>query len=65
MLLVPDDRLLFETDSPYLAPQGFRGQQSTPAMSAVTCQFAAELRRVDFMKLKEINAANAKRLFGL
>jgi TatD DNase family protein len=65
MLYVPEARLLCETDCPYLAPVPFRGQAGRPEYAAVTCQFAANLRGVDFAKLKASLAQNAAALFGL
>jgi TatD DNase family protein len=59
---VPADRLLAETDSPYLAPQAVRGQRNEPAYVAHTYAFLSELRGEDVEPLVE---ANASRVFGL
>jgi TatD DNase family protein len=62
---VPDDRLLVETDCPYLAPQGMRGRRNEPAFCALTLAFLAELRGVDAQALADRTTANACALFGL
>ncbi|HVU79718.1 MAG TPA: TatD family hydrolase [Gaiellaceae bacterium] len=59
---VPADRLLAETDSPYLAPQAVRGKRNEPAYVAHTYAFLSELRGEDVEPLVE---ANATRVFGL
>lgn len=59
---VPLDRLLAETDSPYLAPQAVRGRRNEPAYVVHTYALLAELRGED---VGEAIAANADRVFGL
>lgn len=63
--LVPDDRLLVETDSPYLAPVPLRGKRNEPAFVAHTARRVAELRGVDPGALAELTRRNAVRLFKL
>jgi TatD DNase family protein len=62
---MPIDRLLVETDSPYLSPHPFRGQTNEPARVAVTAARVAELRGIDPAELAERTSCNARRLFGL
>ena len=62
---VPDDRLLVETDSPYLAPEPLRGTVNEPANVALTCEFVARLRGADPETFAELTFANACRVFGL
>jgi TatD DNase family protein len=59
---VPSDRLLVETDSPYLAPQAVRGRRNEPAFVAHTYDFLSELRGED---VRALGDANASRAFGL
>jgi TatD DNase family protein len=59
---VPADRLLLETDSPFLAPQSRRGQPCHPGLIAETYAVAAELRGLAAETLKELVAANADAL---
>jgi TatD DNase family protein len=59
---VPADRLLVETDSPYLAPQAVRGKRNEPAHVAHTYAFLSELRGTDVRAQVE---ENADRVFGL
>jgi TatD DNase family protein len=63
--LVPRDRLLVESDSPYLAPVPFRGKRNEPAWVAHTLSKVASARHDDPFELGRATAANAERLFGL
>jgi len=61
---VPQDKLLVETDAPYLAPAPFRGQRNEPAYVAAIVQRIAALRGEDSEKVALATAENARRLFG-
>ena len=63
-VLVPDDRLLLETDAPYMNPMPRRGKPSSPRDVARTYAFAAELRGVALADLAETVSRNARTLFG-
>ena len=62
---VPDDLLLAETDSPFLAPVPLRGRPNSPANVLHTLAFLAGLRGVDAASLGELIERNAARVFGL
>ncbi len=64
---VPDDRLLVETDSPYLVPQIFRGKQkrNEPTNMVHTATVLAELRNVSVDAIAAVTTTNARRLFRL
>jgi len=62
--LVPDDRLLMETDAPFLAPQPVRGRPNEPAYLAHTAAFLAGLRGTTVETLAQRTSVNAARLFG-
>ncbi|MFI4977334.1 MAG: TatD family hydrolase [Solirubrobacterales bacterium] len=61
---VPDERLLVETDAPYLTPQAVRAERNQPAFVAHTVAFLAELRGVSAHELGEIVERTAVRVFG-
>ncbi len=61
---VPADRLLVETDAPYLAPQARRGERNCPAYVVDTAHFLADLRGVPYDELEAVVEANARELFG-
>jgi TatD DNase family protein len=61
---VPADRLLLETDAPYLAPVPYRGKRNEPAYVADTARRVAELRQVPVEQLIAETGANARRVFG-
>jgi len=61
---LPDELLLVETDSPYLAPQPMRGKPNEPANVTHTARFVAELRGVPYEELERIVDANAERVLG-
>lgn len=62
---VPLDRLLIETDSPYLSPHPFRGRPNEPARVAVTAEVLARVRGLPLPELARATTANARRLFRL
>jgi TatD DNase family protein len=61
---VPDDLLMVETDSPYLAPQPVRGKPNEPANVVLTATHVAELRGVSYEQLEATVERNAARVFG-
>jgi len=63
--IVPDDRLLIETDSPYLAPVPNRGKRNEPAYVQHVAEKIAEVRGVPFEHVAYTTTANANQLFGL
>jgi TatD DNase family protein len=60
---VPEDRLLVETDSPYLAPVPLRGKRCEPAYVAHTAARLAQVRGMEVRALHELTTANFHRLF--
>ena len=62
---IPLDRLLVETDSPYLAPVPKRGQENESANVVFTARKLAEIKQISFEEIGEITTQNFKRLFGL
>jgi TatD DNase family protein len=63
--IVPRDRLLVETDSPYLAPVPFRGKRNEPAHVVETVKKVAETWGTTFEEVARATAENARRLFAL
>ncbi len=63
--LVPDDRLLVETDCPYLAPVPWRGKRNEPAFVVETARKLAALRGISYEAVCALTYANTVRLFGL
>jgi TatD DNase family protein len=61
---VPDDRLLVETDAPYLTPQAVRRERNQPAYVAHTARFVAARRGQTEAQLAAVVDANGDRLFG-
>ena len=62
---IPLDRLLLETDSPFLTPVPFRGKPNRPAYIPVIASFIAELRQIPIEHLAENTSENANRLFRI
>ena len=62
---VPIDRLLLETDAPYLSPVPFRGKRNDSSRIAYTAQRIAEIRGIDPQELIDITTENAKRMYGI
>jgi len=61
---LPLDRLLVETDAPYLAPAPYRGKRNEPAYVAATAAAVAELKGIELQHLAATTSANFFRLFG-
>lgn len=62
---VPIERLLLETDCPYLAPEPYRGTVNTPLNVRFVAEEIARLRNMDFESVASITSKNAKDLFGI
>ena len=62
--VVPADRLLIETDSPYLSPPGAPKRRNEPAWVEVTARWLAERRGVSVEELGDTLVANYDRIFG-
>jgi TatD DNase family protein len=63
--MVPSDRLVVETDCPYLPPQPYRGKRNEPAYVAITAARVAELRGEPLAELAARMSENARALFRL
>jgi TatD DNase family protein len=62
---VPGDRLVVETDCPFLPPQGYRGKRNEPAYLAITAARVAELRGEPLAAFARRTSENARRLLGI
>ena len=63
--LIPDNRILLETDAPYVAPQSKRGQRNEPVNVIEIAQKMAEIRGVDYEKMERMVEENAQRIFNI
>lgn len=63
--VVPSDRLLIETDAPYLAPTPHRGEINMPSYVRLTCEEIANQRGQDAEEIARITMENAKRFFNI
>jgi TatD DNase family protein len=63
-LSLPNDRILVETDSPYLSPEPLRGKPNEPSHIVHTVNFLAGLKNINAMNFAEITSANFFKLFG-
>lgn len=62
---VPDDRIMVETDAPYLTPVPYRGTSNLPQRVVHTAALLAEIRGEDGRAFAELTTANARRAFGI
>ncbi len=62
---VPDDKLLIETDCPYLTPEPFRGKRNDSSFVRLVAEKVAEIKGKNFEEIANITTANAKRLFNI
>jgi TatD DNase family protein len=63
--VIPMDRLLIETDCPYLAPHPFRGKRNEPGYVKLVAEQIAEIKGMSLEEVAEKTTANAKKLFGI
>ena len=62
---IPLEKILLETDCPYLAPEPYRGKRNEPAFMRATAEKVAELRGLTLEDVSRITSLNAKLLFGV
>lgn len=62
---LPADRILLETDSPYLSPLPFRGKRNEPAFMRNTAEFVARLRNETLASVASFTTANARQIYNL
>ena len=63
--IIPSDRLMLETDSPYMAPVPLRGTRCSSDMIAYSAQIIANIKNIDVQTLVDTATENTKRLFGI
>ena len=63
--IVPLDKLLLETDAPYLAPVPYRGKLNTPAYLKYIAEEIANIREIDVEEVKKQTTINAQKIFGI
>jgi len=61
---VPEDRIMVETDAPYLTPQSRRRERNQPAFVVETAEKVAEIRGIGYAELDALVSANADRVYG-
>ena len=62
---VPRNRLLVETDSPYLAPVPYRGKRNEPAYLHEIIEELSRIRKEEWQEVAEVTTENAKRFYGI
>ena len=63
--MVPNDRMLIETDSPYLAPEPVRGTRNNPINVKYIAQKIADVKKISLEEVAELTYENAERIFNL
>ncbi len=61
---IPQDRLLLETDAPYLTPHPHRGERNEPSYTNLVAQKMSELSGISLEEISQLTTLNAQRLFG-
>ncbi len=62
---VPLDRIMLETDSPFLPPEGRRGKRNDPRTVGVICEMISKIKGLSFYKVAEKTSSNACKFFGI
>ena len=63
--VIPLDRLMLETDCPYMSPVPFRGKRNDSTLIPYTAQTIAQVKDIDVQQLIDITNSNAKKLFSI
>lgn len=63
--LTPLDRLMLETDAPYLSPEGFRGKRNEPCQIRLLAQEVSRIKGISFKEVADKTTSNAKKFFNL
>lgn len=63
--VVPEDKLLLETDAPYLTPEPYRGKRNEPSFIWKTAEKVAEIRGVSLEEVCQMTSQNAKKFYGV
>ena len=63
--IVPLDKLLLETDSPYLTPVPYRGKTNQPAYVRFVAEEIAKLKEISFEEIQDCTTSNAERILGI
>jgi len=63
--VIPIDKILIETDCPYLAPDGHRGERNDSSLVRLVCEKLAEIKDIPFEEVARITYQNAERVYGL
>lgn len=63
--IAPLERILLETDSPYLTPEPLRGLRNEPKNVKIVAEFLARLKNISFEKIAQVTTQNVKRLFKI
>ncbi len=63
--VIPMDKLLIETDCPYLAPHPYRGKRNEPSYVKLVAEQIAEIKKIPVEEVARITTENAKRIFGI
>lgn len=63
--MVPDDKILIETDCPYLAPEPYRGTRNDSSLVVNTAQKVADIKEMNLEKLAQITVGNTKRFYQI
>lgn len=62
---IPEDKLLLETDAPYLTPHPYRGQRNEPSYTTLVAKKMSEILEISETKVEELTTKNAQTLFGV
>ena len=62
---IPLDKLLIETDCPYLAPHPYRGKRNEPSYVKLVAEEIAEIKQISIEEVASVTTENAKKLFGI
>ncbi len=63
--IVPNERILIETDSPYLSPEPYRGRRNTPSNVKLVAKRVAEIKKVSIEEIAEITYRNAMKIYDI